>query len=177
MTDVAGCVCFSFLTQLTCAEFPHARQLRLITPTTRPVGCLSETELLATCERTTLASRVIASSSSVSSPVSSASSFLSVADASQSCAKRGSARAAHTFLINDLIGGCLPFLAVEYFHDDDVTLNCSIHMFATNQKDRLRECLYGDTSLCSKPVSDRNGRQNATRLEIIILICVEMPLM
>jgi hypothetical protein len=63
----------------------YARQLRLITPTIRPVGCLSNVRLVVVVAFFSLTR--ISSSSSCSSPESSASSFLRVAESQKPCSR------------------------------------------------------------------------------------------
>jgi len=43
----------------------------------------------------------------------------------------------YTFLIDNFVCRCFPLFLVEDFDDDIIALDCTIHVFPTNQKDGL----------------------------------------
>lgn len=112
----------------------HDLQLRLIIPTTRPVGCLAEACIFASFDCSTCRS-ARTSSSSLSSSDSSASSFFKVA-AYERAGKRQSwaCRDIFTFLVNNLVRGRFPLLLVENFDRNDITLHRTVHVLSTNQE-------------------------------------------
>ena len=44
-----------------------------------------------------------------------------------------------TLLVDHFVGRRLPFILVENFDDDNISVNSAIHVFSANQKDRLCE--------------------------------------
>ena len=52
-----------------------------------------------------------------------------------------------TFLVDDLVCRCLPFLLVEDFDDNDVSMDSSVHVLAADEKDGFGEGWNRDTAL------------------------------
>ena len=148
-----------------------------MTPTIRPVGCRSFARFAAFSARKAFDSRAIASFSSPSLSELSASSFLSVAEFNSWDAEHRLNGGKPTLLVYNLICWRLPFLFIKNFDNDNIALNCSVHILSTKKQDRLSECRNRYTSLSFQSITVANKRGiRRPYLKIIVLISIKMTL-
>lgn len=79
-------------------------------------------------------------------------------------------------MVHDLVCGRLPLLLIEHLDGNDVSLNGSVHVLASNKQDWLVESGNRNTPLYPGKIPD-TMLTLITDLEVVILVSIEVPLM